>query len=171
MLSKEIQDALNNQIKNEYFASYTYLSMAAHCESINLRGFAKWLRKQSSEELEHAMKLFDYVIDRDGHVILQAIEKPQSKYKSLAEMFQVVLDHEREVTGMINKLYEKAINENDHATAVELHWFIHEQVEEEKNATEILDKLKFAGDNSSAILLLDGQLGQRAKDRVIVFGR
>jgi len=162
MLSKEIQDALNNQIKNEYFASYTYLSMAAHCESINLRGFAKWLRKQSSEELEHAMRLFDYVIDRDGQVILQAIEKPQSKYKSLSDMFQQVLDHEREVTGMINKLYEKAINENDHATAVELHWFIHEQVEEEKNATEILDKLKFAGDNSSAILLLDGQLGQRA---------
>ena len=108
------------------------------------------------------MKLFDYVIDRDGHVILQAIDKPQSKFKSLSEMFQQVLDHEREVTGMINKLYEKAMNENDHATAVELHWFIREQVEEEKNATEILDKLKLAGDNSSAILLLDSQLGQRS---------
>lgn len=162
MLSKEIQEALNNQIKNEYFASYTYLSMAAHCESINLRGFAKWLRKQSQEELEHAMKLFDYVIDRDGQVVLQGIDKPQSKFKSLTDIFQQVLDHEREVTGMINKLYEKAIGENDHATAVELQWFIHEQVEEEKHATEILDKLKLAADNSSAILLLDGQLGQRA---------
>ena len=163
MLSKEIQDALNNQIKNEYFASYTYLSMAAHCESINLRGFAKWLRRQSSEELAHAMKLFDFVIDRDGQIVLQAIEKPRTKYKSLTDMFQLVLDHERGVTGMINKLYEKAINENDHATSVELHWFIREQVEEEKNAAEILDKLKFAGDNSSAILLIDSQLGQRGQ--------
>lgn len=161
MLSKEIQDALNDQIKNEYFASYTYLSMAAHCESINMRGFASWLRKQSEEELGHAMRLFDYVIDRDGHVLLQSIDKPQSKFKSLTEMFQQVLDHEREVTGMINKLYEKSINENDHATAVELQWFIQEQVEEEKNATEILDKLKFAGENSSALLLLDDQLGDR----------
>ena len=114
---------------------------------------------ESVRSSEHAMKLFDYVIDRDAQIVLQAIEKPQTKYKSLTDMFQQVLDHEREVTGMINKLYEKAINENDHATAVELHWFIQEQVEEEKNATEILDKLKFAGDNSSAILLLDSQLG------------
>ena len=161
MLSKEIQDALNDQIKNEYFASYTYLSMAAHCESINMTGFAGWLRKQSEEELGHAMRLFDYVIDRDGHVVLQSIDKPQAKFKSLAEMFQQVLDHEREVTGMINNLYEKSLSENDHATAVELQWFIQEQVEEEKNATEILDKLKFAGDNSSALLILDGQLGDR----------
>ncbi|MCC6711868.1 MAG: ferritin [Candidatus Dadabacteria bacterium] len=161
MLSKEIQDALNDQIKNEYFASFTYLSMAAHCESLNLTGFAKWLRKQSQEEIQHAMKLFDYIVDRDGQVVLQGIEKPQSKFKSLTDIFQQALDHEREVTGMINKLYEKAISENDHATAVELQWFIHEQVEEEKSATEILDRLKFAGDNSSAILLLDSQLGQR----------
>ena len=161
MLSKEIQDALNNQIKNEYFASYTYLSMAAHCESINMRGFAGWLRKQSKEELEHAMKLFDYVIDRDGHVVLQSIDKPQNKFKSLSDMFQQVLDHEKEVTAMINKLYEKAINENDHATAVELQWFIQEQVEEEKTATEILEKLKFAGNNSSALLLLDRELAER----------
>jgi ferritin len=107
------------------------------------------------------MKLFDYIVDRDGQVVLQGIEKPQSKFKSLTDIFQQALDHEREVTGMINKLYEKALSENDHATAVELQWFIHEQVEEEKSATEILDKLKLAGDNSSAILLLDSQLGAR----------
>lgn len=161
MLSKEIQDALNDQIKNEYFASYTYLSMAAHCESINMRGFASWLRNQSKEELDHAMRLFDYVIDRDAHVVLQSIDKPQNKFKSLSDMFQQVLDHEREVTSMINKLYEKAISENDHATAVELQWFIQEQVEEEKTATEILEKLKFAGENSSALLLLDRELAER----------
>ena len=158
MLSKHIQDALNDQIKNEYFASYTYLSMAAHCESINMQGFASWLRRQSAEELTHAMRLFDYMIDRDAKVVLQAINKPQAKFKSLTDMFQRVLDNEREVTGMINKLYEQAISENDHATAVELQWFIQEQVEEEKSASDILEKLKIAGNSSSALLILDGQL-------------
>lgn len=158
MLSKEIGDALNNQIKNEYFASYTYLSMAAHCESINLQGFAAWLRRQSTEELVHAMRLFDYMIDRDANVVLQSISKPQAKFKSLTDMFQRVLDNEREVTAMINKLYEQAISENDHATAVELQWFIQEQVEEEKSAKDILEKLKIAGNSSSALLILDGQL-------------
>ncbi|MEM7009386.1 MAG: ferritin [Thermodesulfobacteriota bacterium] len=162
MLSKEIQSALNDQIKNEYFSSYTYLSMAAYCESINMQGFATWMRLQSEEELTHAMRLFDYVIDRDANVVLQAIGKPQTKFKSLKEMFQIVLDHEREVTGMINNLYEQAISENDHATAVELQWFISEQVEEEKSAHEILDKLKLAGNSTSALFILDTQLSERS---------
>ena len=160
MLSKEIQDALNNQIKNEYFASYTYLSMAAHCESINMQGFASWLRRQSSEELVHAMRLFDYMIDRNAKFALQSISKPQSKFETLTDMFQRVLDNEREVTGMINKLYEQAISENDHATTVELQWFIREQVEEEKSASDILEKLKIAGDNRAALLILDRELSE-----------
>jgi len=162
MLSKEIQDALNDQIKNEYFSSYTYLSMAAYCESINMGGFANWMRLQSQEELGHAMRLFDYVLNRDGRVVLQSIGKPQTKFKSLKEMFQIVLDHEREVTGMINRLYEQAISENDHATTVELQWFIQEQVEEEKTAQEVLDKLTLAGDSGSALLILDTQLSERS---------
>ena len=163
MLSKQIKDALDEQIKNEYFSSYTYLSMAAYCESINMQGFANWMRKQSEEELTHAMRLFDYVTDRDERVDLKAIAKPASKFKNLKEMFQMVLDHEREVTGMINNLYEQAISENDHATAVELQWFITEQVEEEKSANEILDKLKLAGDSGSALLILDTQLAGRSE--------
>jgi ferritin len=162
MISKEIQDALNEQIKNEYFSSYTYLSMAAYCESINMGGFANWMRLQSQEELGHAMRLFDYLLNRDGRVVLQSIGKPQTKFKSLKEMFEIVLDHEREVTGMINNLYEQAISENDHATTVELQWFIAEQVEEEKTAQEILDKLKLAGESGSALLILDTQLSERS---------
>jgi ferritin len=162
MLSKEIQDALNDQIKNEYFSSYTYLSMAAYCESINMGGFARWMRLQSQEELGHATRIFDYILNRDGRVVLQSIGKPQTKFKSLKEMFQIVLDHEREVTGMINKLYEQAISEGDHATTVELQWFIQEQVEEEKTAQEVLDKLKLAGDSVSALLILDTQLSERS---------
>jgi ferritin len=158
MLSKEMQDGLNNQINNEYFSSYTYLSMSAYCESINMTGFASWLRRQSNEELEHALKLFDYVIDRDGKIVLKSIDQPPAKYSSLLKMFQQVLEHEREVTSMINKLYEQAANEGNHATAVELQWFIQEQVEEEKSARDIVDNLKLAGDNSSALLILDREM-------------
>ena len=162
MLSKDVEKAINNQIKNEYYSSYIYLSMAAYCESINMQGFAKWMRTQSDEEMKHAMRLFDYVIDRDGRVVLQSIPKPPLDFESLAKIFQQVLDHEREVTSMINKLYELAINDNDHATAVELQWFISEQVEEEKSAKDILEKLKLAGDDPSALLILDHQLSERA---------
>jgi len=158
MISKEMQEALNNQISNEYFSSYTYLSMSAYCESINMQGFAAWLRRQSTEELEHALKIFDYVLDRSGKVTLKAIEQPASKFSSLLKMFQQVVEHEREVTGMINKLYELAINEGDHATAVQMQWFITEQVEEEKNALNLVEKLKLAGENGSALLILDRQL-------------
>ncbi|MGH7902153.1 MAG: ferritin [Thermodesulfobacteriota bacterium] len=158
MISKEMQEALNNQISNEYFSSYTYLSMSAYCESINMQGFAAWLRRQSKEELEHALKIFDYVLDRNGKVNLKAIEQPPSKFSSLLKMFQQAFEHEREVTGMINKLYELALNEGDHATAVQMQWFITEQVEEEKNALNLVEKLRLAGENGSALLILDRQL-------------
>lgn len=158
MINNDIQDAINNQIRNEYYSSYLYLSMASYCESINYEGFASWLREQSKEELNHAMKLFDYLIDRDGRVILESIDKPPSEFGSLLEMFQQVLDHEKEVTSMINQLYELATGEDDHATAVLLHWFINEQVEEEKSALDIVENLKKAGDNSAALLILDNKL-------------
>ena len=159
MLSNDIQIAINSQIKNEYYSSYLYLSMAAYCESINFAGFSGWLRNQSEEELRHALRFFDYMLDRDGRVVLDTIEQPPSEFGSLLEMFQQVLDHEKEVTGMINRLYEIAVSENDHATAVELQWFIKEQVEEEKSANDMVENIKLAGDNSAALLILDRQLG------------
>lgn len=158
MLSKDVQDAINTQIRNEYYSSYLYLSMSAYCESLNFSGFATWLRRQSNEELEHAMRLYDYIIDREGRVILESIDKPPSEFGTLTEIFQQVLEHEKEVTGMINQLYELASSENDHATAVELQWFIKEQVEEEKSATDILENVKLAGDDSAALLILDKQV-------------
>ena len=158
MLSKDVQTAINSQIKNEYYSSYLYLSMSAYSESLNYPGFAAWLRRQSEEELTHALRLFDYMIDREGRVVLDKIAKPPSEFGSLLEMFSQVYEHEKEVTGMINKLYEIAVAENDHATAVELQWFIQEQVEEEKSANDIVEKLKLAGDNYAALLMLDGQL-------------
>lgn len=155
MISKNLQSAINTQIRNEYYSSYLYLSMAAYCESINFTGFAGWLRKQSEEELTHAMRLYDYLIDRDARVVLEAIDQPPSEFGSLLEMFQQVLDHEKEVTSMIHSLYELALSENDHATSVELQWFINEQVEEEKSAIDMVENIKLAGKNSAALLILD----------------
>ena len=155
MISQNLQSAINTQIRNEYYSSYLYLSMAAYCESINFTGFASWLRKQSEEELAHAMRLYDFLIDRDGRVVLESIDQPPSEFGSLQEIFQQVLDHEKEVTTMINKLYELALSEGDHATSVELHWFIQEQVEEEKSANDMVENLKLAGNNGAALLILD----------------
>jgi len=158
MISQDLQTAINSQIKNEYYSSYLYLSMAAYCESINFTGFAGWLRRQSEEELVHAMRLFEYLLDRDGRIVLDTIAQPPSEFGSLVEMFTQVLEHEKEVSGMINRLYELALTENDHATSVELQWFIQEQVEEEKSATDMVENIKLAGDNSAALLMLDRQL-------------
>src|SRR5512140_1645616 len=138
MLSKAPQNAVNEQIKNEISSPYLYLSMSAYCQTLSLTGFATWLHVQWKEELEHATKLMNFVHDRGGRVILQAIEKPKAEFKSATEVFEHVFAHEQKVTASINRLYDLAVKENDHATQVELQWFIKEQVEEEKNASEIV---------------------------------
>lgn len=161
MLTQAVQEAINNQIKSELHSAYVYLAMTAYCESLNLPGFAQWMRMQSREELSHAMKLFDYVNDRGGRVALQAIDAPPLDFKSPLEMVQEVLQHERKVTAMINALYEVAIKEQDYATQVHLQWFLTEQVEEEKNAGEIVERVKMAGAQPAALLLLDREFGAR----------
>jgi len=161
MLKQSVQDAINEQIKNEFYSAYIYLSVSAYFDTINLMGFSNWMRMQSREEVSHGMKLFDFIIDRGGRVALQAIDKPPVEFKSPLDVMQQALDHERRVTGMIERLYELAGKENDYATQAELQWFITEQVEEEKNATTILEQLKMIGDNRSALLMLDMDLGKR----------
>jgi len=161
MLSEAIQDALNAQIKSEIYSSYLYLSMSAYCEFINLQGFAHWMKVQSQEEYGHALKLFEYINDRNGHVLLQAIEQPPADFATPLTIFQQVLEHEQEVTAKINKLYELAIKENDYPTQVMLQWFINEQVEEEKNASQIIEQLKMIGDHPAGLIMLDRHLASR----------
>ncbi len=161
MLSKKLQDALNEQIKHEIYSAYTYLSMVAYFEAENLRGFAHWMRLQRLEELEHAMKIFDFVIDRGGRVELQAIEKPPAQFKSPLDAFEKALAHERKISGLIHKLYDQAVKENDYPTQVMLHWFIDEQVEEEKSASEVVDQLQMIGNNVAGLFILDARLGER----------
>jgi len=164
MLSKTMQDAINEQIKNELYSAYLYLAMSAYFEEKNLPGFAKWLRVQFGEEQEHALKLYDYVLERGGHVLLQAIPQPPAEWQSNLEAFQQVLEHERHVTALIYKLYETALAEKDYAAQVMLQWFISEQVEEEKNAAAIVEQLKLIDAHGTAVLMLDHQLGKRGDD-------
>jgi ferritin len=161
MFSKNLEQAVNEQIKNELYSGYLYLAMAAQCDSMNLKGFANWLKVQAREELGHAMKFYDFVNDRGGRVVFEAIDKPPVEYRSLQEMFEAVYKHEQKVTGLINKLYEMAKAENDYPLQVHLQWFIDEQVEEEKNASEILAMLKLTGESGSGLLILDRALGER----------
>lgn len=163
MLTKAVLEALNNQVNLELNSAYAYLAMSAQCESENLPGFAKWLRIQWEEELGHAMKLISFVHERNGNVTLQAIEKPAAKWKSPVDVFDNVLSHEQKVTASIHKLYEVAAKEKDYATQVLLQWFIKEQVEEERNATEIVELMKLAGTSGPSLLMLDRQLGGRVK--------
>ena len=161
MFKQAVQDAINEQINQELYSAYTYLSMSAYCESTNLTGFANWMRMQSREEVAHAMRLYDYVVDRGGRVFLKAIDAPPVDFRSPLDVMQQTLEHEQHVTALIEKLYEVALKETDYATQAALQWFITEQVEEEKNASAIVEQLRMVGDNRTALLMLDMELGKR----------
>lgn len=163
VLKKSMEDALNEQIKWELYSAYLYLSMASWYESIGLRGFASWERVQFLEEQAHAMKFLDYVIARGGRVILQQVDAPPADWKSPQKGFEYQLEHEQHVTQRINNLVNLALEEKDHATYNMLQWFIDEQIEEEANASEILDKLKMIEkEGESGILyMLDKELATR----------
>lgn len=162
LINKTVQDAINEQIKNELYSAYLYLSMAAYFESINLSGFSNWMKVQAAEEQEHAMKFYEYVFERGGRVQLKAIDQPPAEWKSPMDAFQEVLAHEQKVTAMIHNLYAVALKENDYASQIMLHWFITEQVEEEKNAAAIIEQLKMITAHETAILMLDHDLGKRS---------
>jgi ferritin len=162
MLGDKLQSAINDQIKKEFYSSYLYLSMAAHFEAANLPGFAQWMKAQSGEETEHGMKLYEFINDRGGRVMLQAIDQPPTDFGSPLEIFKVVVNHEEQVTASIHKLYALALAENDYPAQVMLHWFINEQVEEEKNANAIVEMLKMAGEQGAALIMADRALGARA---------
>lgn len=164
MISKAMQDAINEQINKEMYSSYLYLSMAAYFERTGLPGAAKWMRVQASEENEHAMKFFEHIIDRGGKVELKAIAAPETEWAGPTEAFNAVLKHEQFVTKSINDLYEVAFKEKDYPAQILLQWYINEQVEEEKNATAIIDSMKRIEAHETAVLQLDHQLGKRGKE-------
>ena len=163
ILSKSLQDAVNDQIQKEYYSSYLYLAMSAQLEVQNLPGAAKWTRLQSQEELAHALKLFDHVVDRGGRVTLGAIQQPPPEYGSALQLFEQVLTHEQQVTASIHALYALAVKDQDYPAQVMLQWFVTEQVEEEKSATQVVEQLKAIGESKASLLLLDRHLGKRGE--------
>ena len=161
-MNEKVFNALNEQIKHELYSSYLYLSIASYLETIPLEGMAKWFRKQAEEEHEHAMKIYDYLIDRNMHVQLQAIDAPKADFISPVQIFELALEHERKVTHYIHQLYDLAQQEKDHASHVFLQWYITEQVEEEKNAEDNLDQVKYIGDDKAALFVLDQNFEKKA---------
>ena len=161
MIEKAMQDAMNEQINKELFSSYLYLSMAAYFEDRNLPGFANWMRLQADEEREHAMKFYDFILERGGRVNLKGIDAPKTDWTSPLEVAEEVAAHEAKVTASINALYELALKEKDYPAQVMLQWFITEQVEEESNAGEIVANLKLIEERGTAVLMLDHRLAKR----------
>jgi ferritin len=163
MLSPKLQAALNDQINAELGSAYTYLAMAAYFEAANLPGSARWMRRQSREEVAHAMKIFDFVNDCDGHVVLKTIPAPPAKFSSTVEIWELALKQEQGVSTRIHALYALAAQAKDYPTQTMLQWFVAEQVEEEKTVRQILEQAKKIGPSSSAIYFLDRHLGKDAE--------
>jgi len=161
MLKESIQKEFNKQINAEYYSAYLYLSMSAYLSSINLNGFANWMKIQHQEEMAHALKFYHYVIERGGKIELMAIEKPQIEWDGILDVMENVLRHEQHVTELINKLMTLAIKENDHASASFLQWYVDEQVEEEASVDEVLQQLKLIDGKGSGLFMLDREAKAR----------
>jgi ferritin len=164
MINKELQDALNNQINQEFSSAYNYLGIAAYFDEQNLEGFVNWMLMQHDEEQAHGMRLLRYLQNRGGRVELSDIKCPRSEFKNALEVFEVSLELERDNTQSINKLYELATKLNDHATKSHLRWFLDEQVEEEKSVEDIIALLKKISDDTVGLLYLNDRLAGRRKD-------
>ena len=163
-MQAEVLNALNDQIRMELSSGYVYLAMAAQFEAESYDGFAHWMRLQAQEELAHAMRLFDYVNRRGGRVVLQEIARPPEEFGTPLEAFRNALEHEEAVTASIHRLFELAGEHKDVATQRELDWFVTEQVEEEENAGRAVDLLKRAGNDTTALLFLDREFGNRTPE-------
>jgi len=162
MLSEKMNEALNVQANRELYSSYLYLSMSYYFESINMKGFAHWMRLQAGEELVHTMKMLDYVAARGGRAKMLAVEAPQFTWASPLQAFQHVWDHERVVTRLIQNLVKVAKEERDEATKDFLQWYIKEQVEEEESSDNVLNQVKAAGNDKGNLEAANRVLGQRS---------
>lgn len=164
MIDGKMQEALNRHTNAELYSSYLYLSMSAYFQSLNLTGFAHWMRVQAREELAHALKFYDHIIERGGRVTLQPVEAPPPQWESPLAAFEDAYRHEQKVTGLINQLVDEAVQARDHATNNFLQWFVSEQVEEEAAVDAIVQRLRLVGDAPGGLFMIDRELAQRASD-------
>lgn len=161
MIGKKMEAALNKQINNELYSAYLYMAMSACATTMGFKGTAKWFSVQAREEVRHAMRFYKYIHDQLGQVELQALAEPPAKFKSVADMFDQALTHEKFITKCIAELADLAVKEKDYASGIMLQWFVTEQIEEEASPAEIVGQLKMIGASGSGLLMLDHQLGKR----------
>ena len=160
-LSDKITKGFNKQINAEFYAAYLYLSASAYFESVNLKGFAGWMRKQSQEELTHAMKFYNHLVERDGRVALTSLPAPPTTWKNPLEAAKAAYEHEQKVTKMIHELVKMSESVDDYAANNLLQWFVDEQVEEEEQTRNMVRQLEMIKGSSNGLMMLDAQLGKR----------
>jgi ferritin len=161
MLTEKMQKALNSQLNAELYSAYLYLAMNAYFKSLNLDGFANWMYYQAQEELMHAMKFYDFIIQRNAKIQLTEIIAPPANWDSPLAVFEATLEHEQKVTGLINDLVDVALEQRDHATQIFLQWFVSEQVEEEESVSGVLEKLKLMGEARGGLFMMDREMAKR----------
>ena len=161
MLSEKLCSALCNQINAEYYSAYLYLTMSSAASELGLKGTSNWLFVQAQEEMAHGTHIWEYILERGAVPVYAAIAQPSMQFNEINEIFNAVLEHERKITKSINDIATIAMEERDHASYQFLMWYVDEQVEEESNANDILDKLSFIADNKGLLLTLDNELGAR----------
>lgn len=161
MIGTKMQNAFNEQIKFELESSYLYLSMSAYFHSQNLDGMAQWMKSQSDEERQHAMKIYDHLVERGGCVQLTGLAEPKKNWNSPLEAFEDAYKHEQFITSRINALVKMARDEEDNPAGILLQWFVSEQVEEEASVSKIVETLKMIGSSGSGLVMLDHKLGKR----------
>ena len=165
-LTKKTEKLLNDQVNMELGAAYQYQAMAAHFESLGLEGFAKWMDDQAKEEIEHSRKFYDYLLSRNGKVVLEALGKPKGNFKTVKEVFEDSLKHEQSVTKSIEAIYENVRKEKDYGAEVFLNWFVSEQEEEEETVQKIIDKITLLNvdKDSVALYMFDKEMGERTEE-------
>lgn len=161
MRSTKVEEALNKQINEELFSAYYYLAMAAESDRLGLPGFSNWFKMQYNEELAHADRFFNYILERDGQVSLDAIGRPEVGDETALSLFEKALGHEQHITQCIFNLKDLARSESDHATDVFLEWFVNEQVEEEASTRAVIDQLKMVDGNPNGLFMIDRELAGR----------
>ncbi len=161
-MDKQLQEAINEQVKNELYSAYIYLSMATYFDAAGLKGCARWMKEQAKEEYQHAMRMYEHLNERGARVVLKALDQPPVDFNSPLDVFAQTLAHEKKVTGMIADLYALANKLDDKAASIMLEWFVKEQVEEESTAAGIVEKIRMLPDSPDSMFVLDSELGKRA---------
>ena len=161
MISQAMEKELLSQLNAEFYSAYLYLAMSAYCSKMEFNGAARWLKLQYDEEIGHATKIYNYLVDQGVHVVLDAINQPPSEFGTVLDVFTSSLEHEQKMSELLNVLSDKALREKDHATYNLLQWFVNEQVEEEATVGEIISKLKLVKEDGYGLLMVDNELGSR----------